>query len=265
MFSKFQLAKKYLQYWFSASNKKGHGVHSPFVFEFITKVINDKKDYPSYDSIEFVREKMLQDTHMLTIEDFGAGSRVNSNYQRSVQSIAKSALKPRKFSQLMHRMVRYYKPETVLELGTSLGITSSYLASARPEANVVTMEGAPEVAAVAKQNFQNLRLQNIEVVEGNFDETLQCTLASLPSVDFAFIDGNHRYKPTVEYFNQILERANNDSIIILDDIHWSEEMEQAWHEVQQHPRVTMTLDLFFIGIVLIKEEFKIPQHFVLKV
>ena len=173
-------------------------------------------------------------------------------------------LKPRKFSQLFFRMVNYYQPQYIFELGTSLGITSSYMASALPSAKVVTMEGAPAVAAVAKSNFKKLSLSNIQVVEGNFDATLPSVLQSTPSVGLAFVDGNHRKGPTLQYFEQLLNKANDNSILIFDDIHWSREMEEAWASIQSHPRVTLTIDLFFIGIIFFRKEQKAKQHFIVR-
>lgn len=262
MYSKIQLAFKYIQYWCRSSNSKGHGVHSPFVFSFITDVLNDKGAYYCYEPVEQLRAALKQDDTELEIADFGAGSRVNSSKRRKVSSIASSALKPAKYSQLMFRMVNFYQPAVIVELGTSLGITTSYLANGNLKAAVTTMEGAPAVASVARNNFSRLQLENITLVEGNFDDTLAGVLNKLVApVDFAFVDGNHRYKPTMQYFEQLLAMSADHTIIILDDIHWSNEMEQVWKEVQEHPAVTMTIDLFFIGIVLMRKEFKIKQHF----
>lgn len=262
MYSKPQLALKYISYWLKASNGKGHGVHSPFVFEFITKVLNDNRSFYAYDQIEAVRLQLLNDDKTLTIEDFGAGSRVIKNNQRKVSFIAGSSLKPKKFSQLLFRMVNTYQPKTILEIGTSLGITTSYLASAKSNAQVTTMEGAKEVAATAKANFSKLGLQNIHVVEGNFDNTLQPTVNNISEdIDFAFLDGNHRYEPTVQYFETLLPKLNEYSIVILDDVHWSEEMEKAWQYVKDHEKVTLTIDLFFIGIAFFRKENKVKQHF----
>lgn len=262
MYSKFQLALRYIQYWVRSSNSKGHGVHSPFVFSFITDVLNDTGAYYCYEPVEQLRTALQRDNTELEIADFGAGSRVDSSKRRKVSAIASSALKPARYGQLMFRMVNYYQPAVIVELGTSLGITTSYLASGNPKAAVTTMEGAPAIASVARNNFSKLHLKNITLAEGNFDETLAGVLAKLPApVDFAFVDGNHRYKPTMQYFEQLLAVSNDHTIIILDDIHWSSEMEQVWKEVQEHPAVTMTIDLFFIGIVLLRKEFKIKQHF----
>lgn len=261
MYSKPQLLLKYLQYYFTASNSKGHGMHSPFVFEFITKVMNDKTIYHEYEKMEALREKLLNNSTVLEIEDFGAGSTVDKKNKRTISSIAKNAAKPMKFGQLLFRMIKHYQPETILELGTSLGITSSYLSLAKPDARLITMEGSKEIADVAKQNFKTLDLKNTELIEGNFDNTLSSVVSDLPSIDFSFIDGNHRQQPTERYFKELLAKTNNDSILVFDDIHWSSEMEAAWESIKNNAAVTCSIDLFFIGIILFRKEFKDKQDF----
>lgn len=264
MYSPFQLAAKYLNYWLTASNGKGHGMHSPFVFEFITKILNDKTIYPEYEKVESLRKQLVNDNAILEVEDFGAGSSISKTNKRSVSSIAKNAAKPKKFGQLLFRIVKYYQPATILELGTSLGITTSYLSLAKPEAKLVTMEGSKEIAEVVKKNFSTLHLRNIEIVEGNFDDTLSSLITHHSYIDFAFIDGNHRQEPTERYFQQILSKTNNDSILVFDDIHWSREMEAAWETIKNHSSVTCSIDLFFIGIVFFRKEFKEKQHFIIR-
>jgi predicted O-methyltransferase YrrM len=264
MYSSSKLAVKYLQYFFTASNGKGHGVHSPFVFEFITKVLNDKTEYDCYKNIEQLRKQLKQDNTLLTIEDFGAGSRLHPSYKRKVSEIATSSLKPKKFSQLLFRMVNYYKLYNILELGTSLGITTAYLAFANEKNKVITMEGAKEIAAIARKNFQQLQLKNIEIVEGNFDSNLPDVMNDLSSVDFAFVDGNHRKEPTIKYFKQLLSKINNNSILVFDDVHWSKEMEEAWEYIKQHSSVTLSIDLFFIGIIFFRNEQLEKQHFAIR-
>lgn len=265
MYSPLQLAAKYLRYYLTASNGKGHGTHSPFIFHFITRVLNDKQAYPIYETVEDLRKRMKADTTLLTIEDFGAGSVSGSHSQRSVSAIAHNAAKPKKFGQLLYRMVKNYQPQTILELGTSLGITTAYLSLANPAARLLTMEGAEQVAAVAKKNFADLQLNNITLVEGNFDNTLPTAIEQLrgdhTTIDFAFIDGNHRQEPTERYFLDLLPSIHNDSILVFDDIHWSPGMEKAWDTIRSHPAVCCTVDLFFIGIVFFRQEFREKQHF----
>lgn len=261
MYSKWRLAGKYLSYYFTSSDGKGHGTHSPFVFDFITKVLNDKSQYPEYKKVENLRRQLLDDSRMFIVEDFGAGSAFLKKHERSIKSIARNAAKSKKFGQLLYRMVKYYQPASILELGTSLGITTSYLSLAKPDTKLVTLEGAQEIASVAKQNFEKLSLSNINIFEGNFDDTLAGVLAGFNAVDFAFVDGNHRQLPTERYFQELLPKVNSSSIFVFDDIHWSREMEAAWQTIKNHPAVRCTIDLFFIGIVIFRREFHEKQHF----
>jgi len=264
MYSPLQLAAKYFKHWLSASNGKGHGMHSPFVFEFITKVLNDKTIYPAYAKVETLRDQLLDNNTILEVEDFGAGSAVDKKNKRSISSIAKNATKPKKFGQLLFRIVEYYQPATILELGTSFGITTSYLSLAKPDAKLITMEGSKKIVEVAKENFRNLEIRNIEIIEGNFDNTLSAVVRGLSTVDLAFIDGNHRQEPTERYFQELLAKTNNDSILVFDDIHWSSEMEAAWETIKNNTAVTCSIDLFFVGIVVFRKEFKEKQHFAIR-
>lgn len=264
MYSPVKLALKYLNYYLSASNNKGYGIHSPFVFEFVTKVLNDDRQFYCFKTIEALRAQLQQAKTEITLQDFGAGSRVHASYKRKVADIARSSLKPKKFAQLLFRMVNFYQPVNILELGTSLGITTAYLASANTNANVVTMEGAKAVAAIAQINFHQLQLNNIKIVEGNFDDILAPTLNKFSKIDFAFIDGNHRKEPTLNYFQQILVKTTDNSILVFDDIHWSKEMEETWDIIKAHSRVTLSIDLFFIGIVFFRKEQKEKQQFTIR-
>jgi predicted O-methyltransferase YrrM len=261
MYSSFQLAIKYLGYHLTASNSKGHGMHSPFVFDFIVHVLNDKTGYSEYEKVEALRNQLLRDDAVLSVEDFGAGSTVTKTNQRKVSSIAKNAAKPAKYGQLLFRMVKYYQPASILELGTSLGITTAYLSLANPGARLVTIEGSKEIAAAAGKNFAGLKLDNIEPVSGKFDEKLPTVLSELSPVHFVFIDGNHRREATVKYFKQLLLHTVNESILVFDDIHWSRGMEEAWEEIKNDPSVTCSIDLFFLGIVFFRKEFMEKQHF----
>jgi len=264
MYTTFQLAKKYIRYYLTASNGKGHGTHSPFVFDFIIHVLNDDRHFYAYEAIERLRTDLTVDDTLLEVEDYGAGSVVSKTKNRRVNEIAKSALKPKKFGQLMFRIMDYYGVKNALELGTSLGITTAYLAAANTGAAITTMEGAPAIAAVAKKNFARLQLQNIRLVLGNFDETLRPTLVQTGKVDFAFVDGNHRKEPTLQYFEQLMLHSHDHTILIFDDVHWSSEMEEAWEIIKADSRVKLTIDLFFIGLVFLREDFKVKQHFTIR-
>ncbi len=261
MYTAFQLSTKYLHYYFTASNGKGHGIHSPLVYNFIKNVLTDKKKYPAAEEIEAQRQILTKNETIIEVEDFGAGSGSIKSNRRAVKAIAKSSLKPKKYAQLLFRMVKYYQPEVLLELGTSLGITTAYLASGNRAAKVFTCEGSKNIADIAKNNFKHLGLQNVTLLQGAFQETLPPLLAAVKKIDFAFIDGNHRKIPTLQYFEQLLAVAENNSILVFDDIHWSEEMEAAWAIILQHPAVTISIDLFFIGIIYLNQDVKVKQHF----
>ena len=264
MYSSLQLAKKYLQYYFTASNGKGHGMHSPFVFDFILHVLNNKKQYEAPDEIEALRKQLGTDKTVVIIEDLGAGSRVRSSKQRSVSNLTKNAIKPKKYSQLLYRLVKHYQPKIIIELGTSLGITTAYLSKANPFATTITIEGGKEVATIAQQNFKALDCPNIHSIVGNFDDVLPAIIGQQPTIDLAYIDGNHRLQPTLNYFQQFLAKIDNNSVLVFDDIHWSKEMEDAWETIKRHPSVTCTVDVFFLGFVFFKQELKEKQHFVVR-
>ena len=261
MYSAFELAKKYIKYYRQAASSKGHGVHSPFVFDFIKFVKNGKQKSYCFQSIEAIRQKMLNDNTEIEVADFGAGSTVLKTNKRIVSKMAASSLKPKKFAQLLFRLVNYYQPKNIVELGTSFGITTAYLACANKNSKVYTLEGSPAIAEKARQNFTNLSSDNIELIEGDFAKTLPDLLEKIKHVDLVFVDGNHRKLPTLQYFEQLLPYATNESIFIFDDIHWSKEMEEAWDIIKAHEAVTLSIDLFFIGIVWFRKDFMIKQQF----
>ncbi len=263
MFSRFQLLNKYLFYYLHASSGKGHGIHSPFVYDFIKNVLNDKNKYADYKGIESKRKELLEDTSYINVEDFGAGSGIIKTQKRQVKKIASSSLKPKKYAQLLYRIVQYYKPKNIVELGTSFGITTAYLASGHRE-NVYTLEGATAIADIAGKGFSEQGIQNIELLQGSFDTTLPLLISRIQPAGLVFIDGHHKKQPTINYFQQLLGKSTSSTIFIFDDIHWSREMEEAWMMIKADPSVTLTIDLFFIGIVLLRKDFKVKQHFTIR-
>ncbi|MDQ2794308.1 MAG: class I SAM-dependent methyltransferase [Bacteroidota bacterium] len=257
----FQLLA-YLRFWLRSGN--AHGLHSPFIFGLYTSVVQHTGPYGPYAAIEERRRQLLTSAASISVTDLGAGSHTGAGRQRRVADIARTAAKPKKLAQLLFRLVNYLRPATVLELGTSLGLTTAYLAAADSRSRVVTFEGCPNVAGVARETFAALSLGNVEVVEGNLDHTLAPTLATLGApVDFAFFDGNHRYEPTLRYFEQCLAHRTDESVFVFDDIHWSADMERAWEAIKAHPDVRLTVDLFYIGLVFFRKN-QPKQHFWLR-
>lgn len=254
----FDKIKRYLKFRKGAVTK--YKVHSPFVFDFIIQVLEVKGEFYCYKSIELVRSKQLLDNRVIEVTDLGAGSKKLDSNKRKVSEIAKYSLKSPKHAQVLFRIANYFQFKTILELGTSLGVTTSYLAKADKRAKIISFEGCSNIAKIARQNFKTLGINNVELIEGNFDDTFPNKLRELDQVDAIFFDGNHRYEPTMRYFHQALEKKHEQSVFIFDDIYWSDEMLKAWEEIKNHPDVTLTIDLFQIGLVFFKQDIE-KQHF----
>jgi len=250
-------AKQYAKYLSKAKNR--HGIHSPFVYKLLDSVIYGKTKFSEYKTVETIRKQLLKRTDEIEITDLGAGSTVNKSNRRKISDIAKNSAKGGKWGELLFRMARRFEPETMVELGTSLGIGSLYQSLGNPNGNLSTFEGCPNTAAIAREQFQTAKV-NPTIIEGNFDDTLQPFLDSIEKLDWAFIDGNHQKEPTIRYFEQCLEKCHNDSILLFDDICWSQGMAEAWENIKAHERVTVTLDLFQVGIVFLRKE-QPKQHF----
>ncbi|MCX2494085.1 class I SAM-dependent methyltransferase [Pedobacter sp. PF22-3] len=257
----FQFITDYLKHRLTAKSR--HGTHSPFVYKLADEVIYDLNDKSEYKNIEEQRKKLFNDDSVITVTDLGAGSHLNKNRTKKVSQIAKNALKSPRLAKLIYRLAKSTKAKSAIELGTCLGITTAYLAKTDAQTQVVTIEGCPQTAAVARKNFQDLNLENIELHVGNFDLILPDIIAQQPSLDFVYIDGNHRKDATLNYFKWCLPKVTENSLLIFDDIYWSEGMKEAWAEIKNHPDVTVTIDLFWIGLVYFKKG-QAKEHFKLK-
>lgn len=252
----------YIKYLLKAKDE--HSLHSPFVFEFYTKIVKPQKhNLKNCDTIENLRKQLLKDKRIINIKDFGAGAKTNKSIQRTVEDIARKSLKKPSLAQLFHRIIKFYEYKNILDLGTSLGLTTAYLANVEADNQVFTFEGCAETAKIAQENFDKLALKNIEIIVGNIDKTLPQKLQKSEQLDFVFFDANHRYEPTIRYFEQCLTKAHDESCFIFDDIYWSEEMKQAWQTIQKHESVTVSIDLFWVGIVFFRKK-QPKQHYILK-
>jgi predicted O-methyltransferase YrrM len=264
MYSKSQLAAKWFQYYILASSGRGHGIHSPFVYELVREVFNDERDYYAYKLIEVVKKNLLDDHRILELTDLGAGSKQKRNTKKNIGDIARNAVSDQKFGRLLFRLANYYRARNIIELGSSLGISTAYLASADPSSRVITMEGSPAVAKIATETFQKLKLNNISQVTENFENGLSNLISSHPPADLVFIDGNHRKKPLLDYFELFMGKISTTALIIIHDIHWSREMEEAWAIIQADSRVKMSIDIFSAGLVFFRDEFRVKQQFIIR-
>jgi predicted O-methyltransferase YrrM len=254
-------AKQYVNYLRRAKNR--HGIHSPFVYSLLDTVIYNKENCEVYGIPEGLRDTLLRDTRTITITDLGAGSNISKSNQRAVKNIARNSAKELKYGRLLHRLVAHFQPKEMVELGTSLGVSALYQATGNPTGRLTTFEGCPQTAAIACENFDKTHTTNIRLVEGNFDATLQTYLNGILRLDWFFNDGNHRKEPTLRYFEWCLQKAHSETVLIFDDIYWSKEMAEAWEIIKAHERVSVTLDLFQIGIVFLREG-QAKQDFVIR-
>ena len=252
-----ELIFDYLQYRLTA--KKRHGIHSPFVFDFVEQVLCDAKHYPEYSAVESLRKELLASREVLIHQDWG-GSDVAIPKQKTIGEIARNSCSNRKYGRLLFRLSRRYQPRTILELGTSGGISALSLSAGNPQASVYTIEGCPNTSRIAAENFTKLNAGQITLYTGSFDHVLPDLLHSIPAPDLVFFDGNHHREPTLRYFQRCLHAIQDDALFIFDDIRWSKPMKEAWTELCAHERISVSIDLFRLGILFIRKG-QAKQHF----
>jgi predicted O-methyltransferase YrrM len=257
----YRMLLKFMGFYLKARTR--FDVHSPFVAEFIQVVLRDNRWFYAFSFIETLRQRLSHDRTLLRIEDFGAGSRVENAPQRTVRSIAKYSAINSSAGKMLFRMVQHYKPKVILELGTSLGVSTLYLAFAALDSRVITIEGCADICRAAQKNIARHGLGNVRIVHGRFSEALPEILKKTGRLDFLYLDGDHRPGASLQYFEECLRYAHNDSIFVIADIYWSEEMEKAWDVMKNHPRVKLSIDLFHFGALFFREEQKEKEHYAL--
>ena len=246
----------YIKFLFKATNQ--HGVHSPFVYNFVTKCLYDKTQYPEYGLINAYRDELKTSKEVLDITDLGAGSRTLDAQKRKVSDMVKTSSSSLKESKLLFRVSEYFNCKTILELGTSLGIGTYALSLAENISDIVTIEGCPNTSNYTKTNFEELQVKGIHFKNGNFADIIP-TL-SQPTFDCIYFDGHHDREATIRYFETLLPKAHNNSVFIFDDIYWSKGMTEAWEYIKAHKSVTVTVDTFHLGFVFFRKE-QAKEHF----
>lgn len=250
-----------MRYYFKSGNQ--HDIHSPFIFDFYNSVFKNKKINPCFDSIEEERRYLIKSKDEIEVTDFGAGSKKKSSKFRRISDIARYSLKSKKWAEFLFNLIQKYNYINILDLGTSLGITTAYLAKANPNANVFTFDGCNNCLSIAKKNFEKLEINNVKIIEGNIDITLLNIVETLNQIDLVFFDANHQYSSTMEYFELCLGKSRKGTCFVFDDIYWSDGMKKAWKEITQNNSVTFSIDLFYVGVVFVGINAE-KQHFVLK-
>ncbi|MBN2757653.1 MAG: class I SAM-dependent methyltransferase [Bacteroidales bacterium] len=261
--NKYRIIFKYLRFLFKAKHYKGHGVHSPYVYKFVSEVIFDNSRRKDYKKAENYRKSLLKKSDVIKVIDFGAGSKIFNTDYRKIKNIAKYSSTKKKYGKLLYRIVNYCKPTNVIEFGTSLGLGTLYLALGNNKSNIYTIEASDEVYQIASQSIKDLNVNNVKFINNKFEDAIPEILSKLDNVEIVFFDGNHTKKATLDYFNKCLKKINNNSIFIFDDINWSKDMEQAWKTIKSNPKTKVSIDLFQFGIVLFKEELS-KEHFIVR-
>jgi len=251
--------KSILQFFWSSKTK--YSLHSPFVFDFFNEVMNKKVGNNEVLAIEECRSEFIKDHSLIDFIEYGAGSKKSNGDSRKISSVATSSLSGKWQCRLIYNMIQHYSPKTILEIGTSLGISTSYLAAASSNSKIITLEGNPSSAAIANKLFDNLGFQNVQLTLGAFEDTLRSTIDSFDGIDCAFIDGNHRKQATIDYFHMIRHKLSAKSFVIIDDIYWSQGMNEAWQEIIMHESVAFSIDVFRMGIVFFDHSVMEKQHF----
>lgn len=257
-----QQIKSYLNFLYRSKNE--HGVHSPFVFDLITKCFYDKKQYAEYVILKNYRKSLLQNTNTIEVTDFGAGSRVFKSNTRAINQIAQTAGITSKRAKLLFRITKYFQPSTILEIGTSLGLATAALAKGNPKAKITTLEGCENTLAVANNQFEKFELLNIHSIATEFQSFLTNCQLNTEHCQLIYFDGNHSKQATLNYFELLLPTITNETVWIFDDIHWSKDMEEAWEIIKNHPKVTVTIDTFQWGMVFFRIEQE-KEHFVIRI
>lgn len=245
------LFRQFFYYWLKAIDK--YSLQSPFIYHFYTQVIELNSVSHDFSPIENLRQDLIRDNRTIDVLDLGVGSKVLKGKTRKVSSIARTSLSSSKFSQFLFKIILNRNPHNALELGTSFGINTIYLAKAKPTMPVYTFEGCPSIANIASQNFKKLECENISLIQGNLDQTLSVTLQQLDTIDIVYFDANHTKEATLQYFSLCLEKTNPRSIFIFDDIHQSKEMNEAWKEISTNHKITMSIDIFDAGLIFFEE------------
>ncbi|MEL0455951.1 class I SAM-dependent methyltransferase [Flavobacteriaceae bacterium SZ-1-7] len=251
---------QYIKFLLKSTNQ--HGVHSPFVYNLVTKCLYDKTKHKAYSSISTYINALLKNSSKIRVTDLGAGSQVMKKQERMVSKMAKNAGSTHKRAKLLYRIVSCFKPKNILELGTSLGIATYPLSLGNPESIIITIEGCPNISAFTKKQLEKFQVKNVNIVNGDINEVIGKHVSK--QYDLIFFDGNHQKEATLSYFETLLQTANNDSVFIFDDIYWSKGMTEAWETIKKHPKVTVTVDTFFWGFVFFRKE-QVKEHFSIRI
>lgn len=255
----YQIGAYFRFLWYSSNQ---HGVHSPFVFQLVTRCFYDNKKRPAYSVWRHTQQALKNDQRDLQMFDAGAGSRVFSSEKRKVARIAKNAGTKFKRAKLLNRLVGYLEVKNALELGTSLGLGSLALRLDN-QLELTTVEACPETLKIAKEVFLKNKCASICAINTTFDDFFAQHLAGI-TYDLVFLDGHHNGEATLRYYEKVLPFTHENTVLILDDIHWSKSMNEAWKNLCKREEVSVSIDTFYWGFLFFRKG-QVKEHFVVRV
>lgn len=253
-----QQAIDFLKYRLNAKNR--HGIHSPFVYRLLDEVIYDFRAKSVYHDIEKLRAELLEYTREIPLDDRD-GESINTGKTIKIKSCV-GKLKSTLVLQLIYRLVEELKPLNIIEYGSSLGISTAYLAKAAPQARIIHIDENKETASITAEILRKLNIQNVELHIGDLVASFPLFLKDIPQLDVVLIQSAKRRENILNNFKCCLPRLSNNSMMVFENIYQNKEMKEAWNEIKSHPEITVTLDLFQVGLVFIrraqaKEDFTI--------
>lgn len=256
VYHKFRAFFKYL--W---SGRTIYHIHSPFVYDLIQNVLKDRTRPYAFVEIQGLKKQLLKNKQRIERSGLGAGQ--SNAVKTTISNFTRTASIPGKYGEMLFRLVKFYQPKVIVELGTGFGFSAAYMAKAAHGIHLITIEGHEPYADVALQNFTQLNLYEITLLRGTIEEKLPEVLDAYPAADLVYMDGNHSYEATLNYFEQLLPHLHEHSILIVDDINWSVGMQNAWQQLKDHSRVKLSIDLYRMGILFFNTDFHEKQHHIL--
>jgi predicted O-methyltransferase YrrM len=255
----FLRAGHYIRFIVTAGHRKGHGIHPPFAYELVSKVLFDREYKEAYDQLKNLRNTLKRNKTNLHVSSIGVNSKHFTGNTRRIGQLLKHSSIQSKYSKFFYRIAEYYRPNTIIELGTSIGVSTLSFALGNPKAKVLTIEGNSALCNFAGELFKAEGVNNITLFEGDFDEHLQIINTDYPPPDLVFIDGNHSKEATLRYFKFFVHWME-EGFLIFDDINWSAGMQEAWKDIVDDERAQITFDLFRMGIVVRRKQVT-PGHY----
>jgi len=249
--------RKYLYFLLEASNQ--HGVHSPFIYQLVTQCFYKKIPKNLWKTFLNSRKYLEDNSEKKKTTALGSASKIFKSNTHPVSKIAKVAGITNKKANLLIKTINYLKPKQILEIGTAMSLGTSAIKTENDAVSILTLEECPETSKILQKLFEKNNFKAIEIINRNFSKTLSMNTQN-KQFDCIIFDRNHSKKATLNYFEECLKTVHNNSFFIFDAIYWTPEMQEVWAIIKKHSKVTVTVDVFHLGIVFFRKE-QAKEHF----